>query len=97
MVAMFTVAGMLTSGGHKMKQLDQSDSDNFYLAEENRLLRAERQALATRLRGIAESVTTQEPSRDCVASLIRLAKELESPPAVDAVARAFEATYEPFD
>lgn len=42
---------------------DQTDADNHDLAHENRLLRAARSATATRLRAIAESLSTQEPRR----------------------------------
>jgi hypothetical protein len=48
-------------GGTAMK--DQTDADNHDLAHENRLLRAARSATATRLRAIAESLSTQEPRR----------------------------------
>ncbi len=40
--------------------------------------RSQRFATATRIRAIAESLVTQEPRRDCVTSLVKLATDLEA-------------------
>lgn len=68
-------------GNQMNRPRDLVDADNAELARENRLLRGERQALATRLRGIAESLGTHEPRRYCVDSILRLIRELETPAA----------------
>ena len=43
------------------------------LAESN----GERLSIATRLKGIIESIVTGEPRRDCEASLMKIVKEIE--------------------
>jgi hypothetical protein len=38
-------------------------------------------AIATRVRGVIESLVTQEPRRDCIQSLERIAKQVEAMPS----------------
>ena len=56
--------------------LNAHDHGNCELCD---ALEGHRASLATRLKGIIESLATQEPRRDCISALERLAKELAAP------------------